>query len=541
MENLSAIDRYWHYAQTLCPDLGEEARSQIIRILEKTNLDNPGSALDWNNCAVMALIEAEQTQDLTVRAAYFQLASDALANGKNVHPLCDAHLALMDGMMGERLKAIQAGYNTLVNILHPMYEMDATDAVGLVYLPIFYGNQRGFGDLLKQLLTAEDLYRQSQLLLVEVLCRSRIFYRSTGLSLLHMAIQLQPNSAKIAHQLGVANLLSDRVEGLMYLHQANQLAPHWDRVLHALYLGYRGVGKPRTAHLWLKIAQELYQTEPDALGWKWTELEFASPFTYVPYDDRLLLAVEGTFHSIVTSTLIALEDWFEKEIELWRLWMQPGMTIIDVGANVGIYAFSAAQRVGLSGTVIAIEPSPICVECLQETCRVNQFTQVKIYQAAASDREGAVNLLLSHANELNQVVSDETAITLAPESYSVVPCLKLDSLIERETLQQVDFLKIDVESHELTVLTGSDRLLAEFSPIVLCEVTEGPTPGNSLAVAQFFQSRGYGLYYYQSFIQEFIPLKSEELATVLTGTLSLLIAVPESKKHWLNLSGIELL
>jgi len=541
MENVQAIDRYWHYAQTLCPTLEEAARSRIISILERTNLDEPDCALDWNNCGVMALIESEQTKDLTLRAAYFQLASEAFANAKDVHPLCDAHLALMDGMIGERVRVIKAAYNTLANILYPIYEMDRVGVVGLVYLPTSYYGQQDCSDLLEQLFKAEDLYLQSQLLLVEALCRSRIFYRSTGLGLLHLATQLRPNSAEIVHQLGVGSLLSDRVEGLMYLHQASHLAPNWDRALQSLYLGYRGVGKSRTAHFWLKIAQELHQAEPNALGWKWTALEFASPFTYVPFDDQFLLAVEGTFHSIVTSTLIAFGDWFEKEIELWRQWVQPGMTIIDVGANAGIYAFSAAQRVGTAGKVIAIEPNPICVECLQETCRVNQFTQVKVYQAAASDREGTVNLLLSNASELTQVVSDETTTTLASRNCSVVNCLSLDSLIERDSLQRVDFVKIDVESHELTVLMGGERLLSEFSPIVLCEVTEGNPPGNSMAVGQFFQSRGYSLYYYQAFIQEFVPLKPEEIVSVMTDTLSLLIAVPKSKKHWLRFPPVELL
>jgi ribosomal protein L11 methylase PrmA len=59
--------------------------------------------------------------------------------------------------------------------------------------------------------------------------------------------------------------------------------------------------------------------------------------------------------SIVTSVLIAEGDWFEKEMEFWRNWVKPGMTVIDVGANVGVYTFSAAVKVGSEGCVLAVD------------------------------------------------------------------------------------------------------------------------------------------------------------------------------------------
>jgi FkbM family methyltransferase len=63
-------------------------------------------------------------------------------------------------------------------------------------------------------------------------------------------------------------------------------------------------------------------------------------------------------------------------MEFWRNSIREGMTVIDVGANAGVYTFSAAHRVGKTGKVIAIEPFSQCIQLLEETCRVNQFSWV---------------------------------------------------------------------------------------------------------------------------------------------------------------------
>ncbi|MCY7391375.1 MAG: FkbM family methyltransferase, partial [Leptolyngbyaceae cyanobacterium CAN_BIN12] len=169
------------------------------------------------------------------------------------------------------------------------------------------------------------------------------------------------------------------------------------------------------------------------------------------------------------------------------------MTVIDVGANVGVYAFSAAQRVGVTGRVLAVEPFSGCVNCLKETRRVNQLDWVTVCRGAASDRNGTAHLALHSASEMNQVMTESDASATATEA---IPCFTLDTLVEREGLQRVDLLKIDAEGHELQVLQGSDRLLKAYSPIVLYENIAG-SQGSNLPVAEFLTGIGYQLFRYQ--------------------------------------------
>jgi tRNA G37 N-methylase Trm5 len=83
---------------------------------------------------------------------------------------------------------------------------------------------------------------------------------------------------------------------------------------------------------------------------------------------------------------------FEREetgLVLRRL--RPGMTFLDVGANVGYFTFLAARRVGPLGRVIAVEPSPHAFARLDETARVNGLT-VERHAIGLSDRDGQCTL-----------------------------------------------------------------------------------------------------------------------------------------------------
>jgi FkbM family methyltransferase len=217
--------------------------------------------------------------------------------------------------------------------------------------------------------------------------------------------------------------------------------------------------------------------------------------------------------------LIAQGDWFEREIEFWRDNIQEGMTIIDVGANAGVYAFSAAKRVGATGRVLAIEPFSACVNYLNETCRVNKFDWVNVCAGAASDRIGKAKLSVGSASELNEVVADDSPVS---GSFEEVDCFTLDSLLDKYDVKRVDMLKIDAEGHELQVLKGSDRLLQEFAPIILYENIAG-AQGSNLPVADYLREHNYKLFRYQPYLKNLVPI---EIGHDFQGSLNI-IAVPQ--------------
>ena len=516
----SPLELYQSYVRSHCPQFDPQP---VLLALHSTNWEEPETALDFNNLAVISLIEAEQSDDLAMRSMYLDLALEALNQGAELqpsHPLCIAHLALVLHLIGEHNAAIQAAFPACIELIHvaaqsAQFEASDSLALGLVYLPPIASAQ------FPAILGAGNGYLQAARLLAEGLWRSQvIFYSQSGIRFLQLATQIIPGAASLHRKLGLAQLINHQWEGLWHLHQANQLQPNDAATLQALYLSYRELQDQDKAAFWLQVAQHC---QSDSLDWRWATLPPAIDFTYVPTPDRVLLAVDPSFRSIVTSVLIAEGDWFEAEMEFWRSQLQPGMTAIDVGANVGVYTFSAAQRVGSSGRVLAIEPFSSCVRCLQETCRVNQLDWVTVCAGAASDRPGTARLALHSSSELNEVVREEPdgSTVQSDRQFEEITCCTLDDLIEQENLERIDWLKIDAEGHEMQVLAGSHHLLKQFAPAILYE-NIAASQGSNLPVAGLLQSKGYRLFRYQPYLQRLIPIQAIE---DLQGSLNL-IALP---------------
>ncbi|WP_013323507.1 FkbM family methyltransferase [Gloeothece verrucosa] len=521
----SPINVYCEYLQQNYPALNLNSYPQLLTDVEKTNWDEPQSATDLNNIAVITLIEAEQAQDLSIRSLYLETAIEVLRQGvqEESHPLCAAHIALINVMIGEIEQARRIAFSSFLEIMQPLYQGENLGR-GLVYLP---KKNPIFANLytkeIDNLLQAHDGYAQALLLLTEVLVQAQlVFYNLSGLRFLQLGTQIAPNSVIRNLQLGLSCLANKQWEGLLYLQRSRELKPNYAQTIQSLYLAYKQLQKPAISQFWHQMAAEYYQQTNQSSDWAWSQLPLDSPFTYIPFDEEVLLAVESSLHSIVTLVLLAQRDWFETEIEFWHNQLQPGMTIIDVGANVGVYTFSAALKVGSTGKVIAVEPFVGCVKCLEETARINQLTQVKIYAAAASERQGTAFLALHAANELNEVVMKES---VAPEGKNLleIQCLTLDSLIEQENLSQVDWLKLDAEGHEMQVLAGCERLLREFSPNIIYENIAGSQSSNT-PVAEYLLSRGYQLFRYRSYVQDLIAIESLE---ELQGNLNI-IALPSA-------------
>jgi FkbM family methyltransferase len=490
---------YRQYLQRSNLSLSQEIGSKINEILNATPWEDPQSGLDWNNCGVVALIEASNSQDPSERGMFLEMAISAFEQGRQEHPLCHTHLALIFALIGETQKAMSSALSYLLGLLQLEHSPNPPEVPpGLVYLPASaHPPQSTQAELLNQLLTVNG-YQQCSFFLSEVLLRSQmVFYNPTGLRLLHLAAQLLPHLATINLRLGISCLTNHQREGMLFLHRAAKATPDDYTINMALSIAYQDGGQLEAAKTWQEQARKNSQVTPNTLVGD-------EQRRYVIYDD-LWIAVESSFRSIVTAVLIAEGDWFERELEFWRTQIQPGMVVIDVGANVGVYTFSAAKRVGKEGCVIAVEPFSGCVANLQKTCDVNNLEQVKVYRGAASDKAGNIYLSLAAASELNEVVTDPEQARNG--NYEEAPCFTLDSICEKENLSTVDFLKIDAEGHELQVLMGSQQLLEKFSPVILYENIAG-SHGSNLEVAEYLQKIGYQLFRYQPYLQQLIPVEN---------------------------------
>ncbi|NEQ98345.1 MAG: FkbM family methyltransferase, partial [Cyanothece sp. SIO2G6] len=469
-ESRSNADYYLKYLNEAKADVD---LSRIRDLCDRTHWDEPESPLDFNNLSVVALVIAATSDNMEVEGQfYLEMALDALSNNAHAHPLCATHLALVQLLMGDTLEAGELAFSTLINLSLLPPNMSSTLEPGLVYIPAAKAAHiAGQAEALEHLHNCSTGSEQAIALCAEVLWRSQlVFYNTNGLRFLQVAAKSMPDSSLLNLALGISNIFNRQWEGLSYLHRALQLNPDYAPTHQSLFLACKALGNEGLATEWLTVAKEKAQAHPNDKSWQWTTLPHDSSFSYMPFGS-LVMAVEAKIHSIVTSVLLVEGDWFEAEMEFWRKQLHPGMTVIDVGANAGAYTFSAAEKVGSSGRVLAVEPFPDCVQCLEETQRINNLEWVIVCAGAASDRIGTATLAVQGSSELNEIVTDEIARNR--DNVQTVECFTLDSLVEKHKLTRVDWLKIDAEGHEMQVLKGGDRLLSKFSPGILYENIAG--------------------------------------------------------------------
>jgi FkbM family methyltransferase len=154
--------------------------------------------------------------------------------------------------------------------------------------------------------------------------------------------------------------------------------------------------------------------------------------------------------------------------ELQRI-IRYGSTVYDVGANVGLFSLRFARWTGAEGWVYAIEPNPVCICFLRanlEQLRVRNFA---ILPVALSDRSGPATYSLNYGSSLIGLVTQPTTRD-KPGHHIAVETADLDSLIAQFALRRPDFVKIDVEGAEETVVAGMIDTLARCRPGLMIEL-----------------------------------------------------------------------
>jgi len=177
--------------------------------------------------------------------------------------------------------------------------------------------------------------------------------------------------------------------------------------------------------------------------------------------------------------------------------VKPGMTVWDVGANVGIFAFAAAFAAGPSGRVLAVEADGWLAELLRRSAREAppSYAPVEILATAVADAPGTVELCIARRGRAGNHLSSVPGSTQTGGVREVlrVPAVTLDGLLDRSPAPQV--LKIDTEGAELLCLRGAGRLLREVRPVVLCEIGEE----NAREAGDLLRGYGYKLFDAASF------------------------------------------
>jgi FkbM family methyltransferase len=159
---------------------------------------------------------------------------------------------------------------------------------------------------------------------------------------------------------------------------------------------------------------------------------------------------------------------FEQRLtELLERIVEPGMHVIDGGANVGYFTMLASRLVGESGRVYAFEPEPNNFDLLKRGVERNGRKNVVAVRAALSNHVGTGTLFLDRSN-LGAPSLRESNIS-DPGGSVDVETLTLDGYFEQRTDAQVDLIKLDTEGAEGLALAGAKGVITSDAPIIIME------------------------------------------------------------------------
>ena len=186
--------------------------------------------------------------------------------------------------------------------------------------------------------------------------------------------------------------------------------------------------------------------------------------------------------------------WEPHTTAVFEQHVRPGMTVVDVGANVGWFSMLAAALVGPGGRVVAVEPWSENCRLLLLSILENGFDHVELWPLAVDRARGWAHFM-NHVGSNGGLIPGSRE-DLASGRGTVVPAFPLDDLLAPE--EPVHFLKIDVEGAEHRVVLGASRTLERHRPVVLSEFSlemSGRVCGiEPVEYLRWFTTRGWRLH-----------------------------------------------
>jgi FkbM family methyltransferase len=203
----------------------------------------------------------------------------------------------------------------------------------------------------------------------------------------------------------------------------------------------------------------------------------------------------------VLGRYIYIDGVFERDCwNFVKRFLQPDMVVFDLGANFGQYTLLAARCVGEHGRVHSFEPSHRIFGELQFNVELNGLSErCTLNRLAVSDVAGTARLSrYEEGAEVYGSLGTHQRSEASIVGYEEVQTVRLDNYIEKNHIDHIDFIKMDIEGAELLALRGAGEWLArKNAPTILLEMGDVNTVGfgyKSSCIWDYLEGLGYRLY-----------------------------------------------
>ncbi|MDQ3110743.1 MAG: FkbM family methyltransferase [Bacteroidota bacterium] len=208
-------------------------------------------------------------------------------------------------------------------------------------------------------------------------------------------------------------------------------------------------------------------------GKSWDQLIARLPANYYQYPKGSLRNVkrDGFNYQLDISDYMQWLIYFgiraEPRETLYGL-IKQGMTILDIGANIGETSMAFSQLTGDSGKVFSFEPDPQTFERLKKHLVLNKCENVIPVNKGLGKTEGEMLLEEGENNSGGNRISPDKQSTNGKK----IIITTLDKFSLEHDLKKIDFIKIDVEGYEFHVLAGAEESISKHRPCFFIELVD---------------------------------------------------------------------
>jgi FkbM family methyltransferase len=180
---------------------------------------------------------------------------------------------------------------------------------------------------------------------------------------------------------------------------------------------------------------------------------------------------------------------YEPEVlKLHKRELKEGDVYIDVGANIGDTGLFAASLVGKSGQVICFEPIKDLASQIEKSKNENDFTQLIVVNKGLSNENKKAFI---YKNDKNIGASSLIDLGTSVDKEEIVLTCGEEEL---GRLKRIDFIKVDVEGHEVSVFDVLRERISTFKPKIIFEFTPKMYGENKLSILYMLQGFGYKIF-----------------------------------------------
>ncbi|MEO6719171.1 MAG: FkbM family methyltransferase [Ferruginibacter sp.] len=161
--------------------------------------------------------------------------------------------------------------------------------------------------------------------------------------------------------------------------------------------------------------------------------------------------------------------WEKYSMRIWASLAEKSAVIVDIGANTGLYSLVAKAK-NPEAVVHAFEPFPAIYHKLKKNVDINGF-DVHANCLAVSNYTGKAVIYTADKDFAYSVTVNQNLWVKDSEPIKLdIETITLKDYIEQHTIDKIDLVKIDVETHEPEVMQGFAEYFLRFKPLLLIEI-----------------------------------------------------------------------